>query len=1288
MKMISKHIIGFTLFILLAANIFVFKSTTPVKAYIPGEIGIWNTRPTSSTLPGLVITMSCSFGTYEISSYYLRLYWRVNGGTLDVKELTDNGDDTASTTIGPFNQGDLIEYRSSAIGEDNHGNLVTSYDPSSTGFKSFTVDYLYSVSWINPAAGNTITFGEGAGPVSFTPEFTKSPTVDYVKLFFNDIDMGTVTSGNPISFTYGVNFDGTITAVLKGYDSGDSEVASDQRIFTFRKIVSQETEILLQGYRTLGEKLYLILHDPSGDESISSYETTSTVSIGVGAEVTAGITTGLEFGVEESGSFFGLFETGFDASTKLELSYEVSAGFDVRYEVVDSTFLSSSNTNDDPDFIGPGFGDTYWGEAWEFHWLITTDTATYYDGSTENMNGKMWYGILRELEAIYGDQNAPQLWKNLNVVHNGYPENQIDWLGMLSADGGRQYTNTHEVSSTISTSQSITLSFSNENRAKLEAAGIYVETTVEVSLSTKIYAEQQFSHKIETSYTIEDDDPTDHIVQRVGIDKRFGTYVFETQEDTSYTSNPLESNTKDYVTPSVGTLSILLDADGDGIYPTGKDTPIITVPITDEGGIQDAIINYTLDGGNNWHITALEEQIGNPGTYEGTLPAAPHGTTVEWYIQVWDVAGNDVSKKNAQNEYFSYTVVNRAPLITVLEPNGGETASNLIAISWSASDPDDDELTYQVGYNIENQGWQLIASGLKDLSYVWNISRFADSSSVMIKVIANDGYGGIIEDTNDFAFSIDNEDTPGVSLLTPLSGFTYTGTLTIEWELTDIDSLVTSFDLYYSDFSESTWHEIISGLTKTNESFDWNTSPIVYLEGVKIKVITHYDMDGTSQEEEDISGLLTIDNRPDLILQLIHPNGGEIWEDQVTISYSITANEVIYSSTIEYSTNGVNWHVIASNLTDTSYEWNTRDLDYGTNYKIRITVTGRYLGYQLETVTDTSQGSFTIDPDIEEPVVTGLNAADYEFGSVNNQITFTLSDRNPSKYSLMKNGDIVIEDEEWSNGDITIDIDGLSVDVYNYTIIVTDIWGQTTTKSCCVTVVDTTSPVLVISSPSDGTIFEIQDEETNLSYSYSVQDLSDFTVVITLNDVEIDDNSLLEDLKPGFYFLNLTAIDLYGNRANAAVEFFIVNINTEEPVFEVTLISPNGGDVVVNDILPISWVIANPIELETTYDIYFSSDEGISWDLIIDNLETTSYQWNTSLLENGEKYLVKITAKAIYEGKKLISEDKSDSTFIIIHSIDTEDLEKFNTPGFSLGIVLLSIVCFAVLTKKRMGKWH
>jgi len=118
-------------------------------------------------------------------------------------------------------------------------------------------------------------------------------------------------------------------------------------------------------YFKIWEKLYLILHDPNGDDSTSSYEETTTLSLGIGCEITAGITVGLEIGIEEEFDFFGLFSTGIEASNKLSLSMEASLGFDARFEVSDSTFLSSSDSTD-VNYLGPGYGDRYWGEIWKF----------------------------------------------------------------------------------------------------------------------------------------------------------------------------------------------------------------------------------------------------------------------------------------------------------------------------------------------------------------------------------------------------------------------------------------------------------------------------------------------------------------------------------------------------------------------------------------------------------------------------------------------------------------------------------------------------------------------------------------------------------------------------------------------------------------------------------------------------------------------------------------------------------------------------------------------------------
>jgi hypothetical protein len=731
--------------------------------------------------------------------------------------------------------------------------------------------------------------------------------------------MGTVTSGSPMSFTYGSNYDGSVNAVLKAYD-GSTEVDTDSRSFTFRKIVTDVTQVLLEGYEAIGQKLYLILHDPSGDDSYSTFEESTSQSLGIGAEVTAGVTTGLEFGVEEEGSFFGLFETGFEASTKLELSYEVSAGFDIRYDITDTTSLTSNQESDDPDYIGAGYGDTYWGEAWEFHWLITTRNITYFSGDKEYSDGNMWYGIARDLEAVYNENSAPTSWKNQNVVHNGYPADDIDWLGTLSSDGGIEYTNSHEVETTLTTSQSVEVGFSVEDRAKLTVAGIYVEASVEVSLSTKIYAEQSQSQSISTSYRIFDDEPTDHIVQDVGIDKRFGTYVFRPQGDYCNSSQPLEHGARDYIPPEIGTPVIDLDSDDDGLSPTQGDSPIITTAILDEDTLQVAYILYSTNGGTNWLSAEMTEQVGNPGVYEGSIPANEHGTTVLWYIQAIDETGNSAIKKNNQGNYFSYTVINREPTVTVINPNGGETLVGYVNITWTADDPDNDDLTYAVGYNIESTGWMLIASGLTEKHLLWDISGFSDSNSVMIRVTVYDGQGASTIDESDYAFGIDNKDEPSLSLLNPVPGFSYGGNVTINWALIDVDELVTGLELFYSLNGGTDWITIDSSIDKAATTYDWNTAAIVYSNNVKLKIVANYVYNSTAETSEVISGILTIDNRPDLLISLINPNGGETFEDSLTVSWTITTDpSVIYSCLIEYSIDGSSWEIVASGVTGTSY---------------------------------------------------------------------------------------------------------------------------------------------------------------------------------------------------------------------------------------------------------------------------------------------------------------------------------------------------------------------------------
>ncbi len=513
------------------------------------------------------------------------------------------------------------------------------------------------VIWDNPSENSTITFEPGTEPERFNFTFSKGTDVFYVKLELNMLDMGVVSNPGTITFPYNDSFHGLIKGELIGYNALDQEISNAIRYFKFDKKIAVRFEALQENEIDLGSKLYLILHDPNGDGSVSSYEESSSFSLGIGCEITSSITAGLEIGIEGESDFFGLFKTGGSASTKLSLSTEASFGLDARFQIIDSTFLSSSDSSSAIDFIGPGYGDRYWGELWKFKYVFTIHYIEYYNGTELYFDPHLWWGILRDAEAYLSDLTAPDEWRELNPVYQNYPEEKVEWLGgILISDGGGTYTNTHEVTSSSTLSSSITIGLESETRAKLIAGGAFVEGSVELSLNTKIYAETSVSNTIKTSYSIHDDETTDSIVQRVGIDKTFGTYIFKTENEFCSTSKPIEYNTIDYIPPEIGYPTIIYDTDQDFKGPTPSDNPLVTVKIEEEGGIQDAILYYSIDNGTSWRSIKLVEYVGQPGIWYTNIPKQSNNTIVQWYLKAWDLRGNSEEKYDLTGVYFSYKV--------------------------------------------------------------------------------------------------------------------------------------------------------------------------------------------------------------------------------------------------------------------------------------------------------------------------------------------------------------------------------------------------------------------------------------------------------------------------------------------------------------------------------------------------------------------------------------------------------------------------------------------------------
>jgi len=573
-----------------------------------------------------------------------------------------------------------------------------------------------------------------------------------VKLFLNGVDYGSVFNTSSVEFVYGWEHEGHNNGTLIGYQ-GSNVVTSHSQNFTFGKAEMEVINMLDSGVDFIGDVLYLILHDPVGDRSFSGYSKSTSLCTRVKSSFM--MQQGFKIGVSESLSkYFG------GASTSLQFKEVFEDGFS--YRITNTDTLTSNLERYNKDFIGPGRGDVYWGEAQVLNWEFKSTYREYFNGTINHEEPTLTWGLIRKSEVFLNDLNAPEEWKIQNAVYNGWQNVNWNWNDIVDQTfaGGVQNTYTRENVTTIS--RSFTFRINLNPKVKIVLGPISLE--VDLKFEWQNYEESQEETKYGISYTLYDDDPTDILSHKVGLDTAFGTVVFKPNEHISRTSNPLEYNSSDYLPPEVQFPVIDLDSNRDGLSPCSDDSPEINVAISDEGGVAYAGTRYSTDDGASWKSMILNEQPGNPGTWGCFLPTQDHGTSVIWYLRVWDFEGYNTTRYDEYNNPYSYTVLNRDPEISLMAPLGGETYTQTVPISWQASDHDDDTLTYTLAYNKGGIGWYLIASNISSNSYNWDISQMSYLDSILVKVIANDGYGGVSECSCDFVFTI-GEPPPGILVI-------------------------------------------------------------------------------------------------------------------------------------------------------------------------------------------------------------------------------------------------------------------------------------------------------------------------------------------------------------------------------------------------------------------------------------------------------------------------------------------------------------------------------------------
>ncbi|MHA2276563.1 MAG: hypothetical protein ACXAC2_12380, partial [Candidatus Kariarchaeaceae archaeon] len=274
----------------------------------------------------------------------------------------------------------------------------------------------------------------------------------------------------------------------------------------------------------------------------------------------------------------------------------------------------------------------------------------------------------------------------------------------------------------------------------------------------------------------------------------------------------------------------------------------------------------------------------------------------------------------------------------------------------------------------------------------------------------------------------------------------------------------------FSDLSPNSWNNLTLTDILTTSSFT-----IRFVDGSKVS-------DSTSDSWEIDAVILNYDS------QTIHyeidwehqTQGIDITKEiyQITIyGYSSDASEEFQVQVWNQSSS--TWHTAFVEKIDNTPQWHNYTIPLGGT--IGASITWRYTGTLdgNNNLYDLNQNTLYIDyagvASWEEvPLITSPgDINNYSEGSNGNTIQWTGTDSNPDSYTVYLD-ETVDNSGSWSSGvPINYDIDSLLKGNHNYTIILTDISGNTVSDEVWVTVLDTTNPNIVSRTPVGNVTYEV-----------------------------------------------------------------------------------------------------------------------------------------------------------------------------------------------------------------------
>jgi hypothetical protein len=250
---------------------------------------------------------------------------------------------------------------------------------------------------------------------------------------------------------------------------------------------------------------------------------------------------------------------------------------------------------------------------------------------------------------------------------------------------------------------------------------------------------------------------------------KIGGYLnLETAETTVIEMKPMPPGTPDSKEPPLSLLRLVfLNARGQVIQESGVG---FTIPVGYENATEPYILQH--------------------GVFSVVRPLPDAAARVELRL--------------AKKVGWSRNVSFNPPVVTLDAPTGGEFLGKdkSFTISWSASDPDGDPLTYSVYYSIDGgTTYRPLETAITQTQLHWNTRSARGSNSAVIKVEASDGFN-LATDASD-PFSVAYKD-PIVAIVTPKDGSEFPEGARVRFEAEGFD------------FNE--------GALKADEAFQWSSS--------------------------------------------------------------------------------------------------------------------------------------------------------------------------------------------------------------------------------------------------------------------------------------------------------------------------------------------------------------------------------------------------------------------------------------------------------------------------------